>query len=94
MEKVKFGIIGTGMIAQMHADALRLAENAELVAVYDKVVERAEKFAADNKCAFAARLEELVAMPVEAVTIAVPSGLHGEVAIAAAKSGKHILMEM
>ena len=93
MEKVKFGIIGTGMIAQMHADALRLAENAELVAVYDKVVERAEKFAADNKCAFAASLEELFAMPVEAVTIAVPSGLHGEVAIAAAKSGKHILCE-
>ena len=93
MKKVKFGIIGTGMIAQMHADALRLAENAELVMVYDKVVERAEKFAEDNGCAFAADFVEFLASPIEAVTVAVPSGLHGEVAIAAANAGKHILCE-
>ena len=93
MRKVKFGIIGTGMIAQMHADALRLADNAELLMVYDKVAERAEKFAADNNCAFAAGFSEFLASDIEAVTIAVPSGLHGEVAIAAAKAKKHILCE-
>lgn len=93
MGKVKFGIIGTGMIAQMHADAIRIADDAELVMVYDKVVERAEKFAAENKCAFAADFQEFLASDIEAVTIAVPSGLHGEVAIAAANAKKHILCE-
>jgi predicted dehydrogenase len=93
MKKIKFGIIGTGMIAQMHADAMRLAENAQLVTVYDKVIERAKDFAAVNNCAFAEDLEGFLASDIEAVTIAVPSGLHGEVAIAAARAGKHILCE-
>ena len=31
-DKVKFGIIGTGAIATMHAEALRDAKNAELTA--------------------------------------------------------------
>ena len=44
-DKVKFGIIGTGAIAAMHAEALRDAYNAELVAVYDQVTERAQQFA-------------------------------------------------
>ena len=93
MEKVKFGIIGTGMIAQMHADALHLAENAELVIVYDTVVERAEKFAAANNCAFASDFDKFLASPIDAVTVAVPSGIHGEAAVAAAQAKKHILCE-
>lgn len=44
-KKVKFGIIGTGAIATMHAKALEATTNAELVAVFDKVTERAAKFA-------------------------------------------------
>ena len=39
-DKVKFGIIGTGAIATMHAEALRDAKNAELTAVFDQVTER------------------------------------------------------
>ena len=93
MRKVKFGIIGTGMIAQMHADAIRLADNAELVIVYDKVTERAAEFAVKNNCAYAVSFEEFLASDIEAVTIGTPSGLHGEVAIAAAKAKKHILCE-
>ena len=44
-DKVKFGIIGTGAIAAMHAEALQNAKNAELVAVFDQVTERAQAFA-------------------------------------------------
>ncbi|MEK6793533.1 MAG: Gfo/Idh/MocA family oxidoreductase [Spirochaetota bacterium] len=93
MRKVKFGIIGTGAIAQIHAKALSLCENAELVLVYDKVTERAAAFAAQHGCRAVAEYEEFLASEIEAVTIATPSGLHGEVAIPAARAGKHILCE-
>jgi predicted dehydrogenase len=92
--KVKFGIIGTGAIATMHAKALEASTNAELVAVFDKVTERATEFAKkynvraiDNFDAFLADTE------IEAVTVATPTGIHGIVALPAAKAGKHILCE-
>jgi predicted dehydrogenase len=93
MRKVKFGIIGTGAIAQRHAEALALTGNAELVLVYDKVTERASAFAKQHGCKSAATFEAFLASDIEAVTIATPSGLHAEVAIPAARAGKHILCE-
>ncbi|MBI4976166.1 MAG: Gfo/Idh/MocA family oxidoreductase [Spirochaetes bacterium] len=93
MRKVKFGIIGTGAIAQIHAKALSLCDNAELVLVYDKITERAAAFAKQHGCRAVTSYEEFLASEIEAVTIATPSGLHGEVAIPAARAGKHILCE-
>lgn len=93
-DKVKFGIIGTGAIAAMHAEALRDAHNAELVAVYDQVTERAQQFAEKFGVRAAADFESFLADPeVEAVTIATPTGIHGKVAVPAALAGKHILCE-
>ena len=93
-DKVKFGIIGTGAIAAMHAEALRDAYNAELVAVYDQVTERAQQFAEKFGVRAAADFESFLADPeVEAVTIATPTGIHGKVAVPAALAGKHILCE-
>ncbi|MFA6568425.1 MAG: Gfo/Idh/MocA family oxidoreductase [Victivallales bacterium] len=93
MRKVKFGIIGTGAIAKMHAEALRLTDNAELYIVYDKIPERAAAFAQKHNCRMVSSFDELLSSDVEAVTIATPSGLHAEVAIPAARAGKHILCE-
>lgn len=93
MQKVKFGIAGTGMIAQMHADAIRRTKNSELFIVYDKVTEKAEAFARKNNCKYAATVEEFLASEIDAVTIGTPSGLHGETAIACANAKKHILCE-
>ncbi len=91
--KVKYGIIGTGAIAQMHAQALTGVEQAELFMVFDTISERAQAFAKRHNCRYANSLEELLQSEVEAVTIATPSGLHGECVIPAAKAGKHVLCE-
>lgn len=91
--KVKYGIIGTGAIARKHAEALQLIDNAELFMVYDTVTARAKAFAEAFNCRYAETLNQLLASEIEAVTIATPSGLHGECAIPAAKAGKHILCE-
>ena len=93
MDKVKFGIIGTGAIAEKHAESLAQIANAELFIVYDKVAERAQAFARRHGCRVAATFEELLTSEANAVTVATPSGLHAEVAIPAARAGKHILCE-
>ncbi len=93
MRKVRFGIIGAGAIAQVHADAIRLSGNSVLETVYDPAEARAEAFAAKNSCRRAASLEEMLASGIDAVTVATPSGLHRDAAVAAARAGKHILCE-
>ncbi|MFA6931041.1 MAG: Gfo/Idh/MocA family oxidoreductase [Lentisphaeria bacterium] len=93
LRKVKYGIIGTGAIARMHAKALAELEQAELYMVYDTIPEKAKAFAEQHNCRYASSLEELLASEVEAVTIATPSGLHGQCVIPAARAGKHVLCE-
>jgi len=93
-DKVKFGIIGTGAIAAMHAEALKDAKNAELVAVFDQVTDRARQFAEKYNVRAIDSFEAFLADPeVEAVTIATPTGIHGKVAVPAALAGKHLLCE-
>ena len=92
-DKVRFGIIGAGMIAGVHAEALKQIPAAELVAVCDCAQDKARAFAAKHNCQSVATLEELLASGVEAVTVATPSGMHHEAVLAAARAGKHILCE-
>lgn len=91
--KVLFGIVGTGVIASFHAEALALSDKAQLAVVYDAVPERAEAFAAKYNCRAAKTFEDFLASEVEAVSITTPTGLHGDVAIPCAKAGKHVLCE-
>ncbi len=93
-EKVKFGIIGSGMIANIHAGALQQAENAELIAVFGTNAEKTAAFAKKYNCRAYFALEEFLSAPdMKAVTVASPSGAHLEAVCAAAAAGKHILCE-
>lgn len=94
-DKVKFAIIGTGMIAERHAKALEASEHAELAGVFDLNYERAREFSKiNNKVKIYSSLEELLADEnIDAVTIATPTGAHMETAVPAACAGKHILCE-
>ncbi|MDQ0338567.1 putative dehydrogenase [Caldalkalibacillus uzonensis] len=93
--KLKFGLVGTGVIAPLHAKAIAQSSQAELVAVADINKEKAEAFAKEYKVARVYRdytdmfrLEDL-----DVVSVCTPSGLHAEVTIAAAESGIHVLCE-
>ncbi len=89
-----FGIVGTGVIAAMHADALATLPGARLVAVTDVASQAASAFAAARGCAAAPGLDALLARPdVDVVCVCVPSGLHAEVGIRAARAGKHLVVE-
>lgn len=89
-----FAIIGTGMISQFHARAIAEVRGAKLVACFDQAPAYAEKFAVEHDCMAYGALKQLLADPqVDVVTIATPSGAHMEPALAAAKAGKHVIVE-
>ncbi len=89
-----FGIIGCGLISKFHAKAIADAADAELVACYDTVTEAADRLAEATGCKAYHSLEAMLADPrVEVVTIATPSGAHMEPAVAAARAGKHVVVE-
>ena len=82
------------MIAELHAKTIKELDNTELIGFFDTNYAAAQKRAEQFGCKAYEKFEDFLADPaVEAVTIATPSGMHGKVAIPAAKAGKHILCE-
>jgi predicted dehydrogenase len=89
-----FGVIGCGMIANFHAKAIGAVRGAKLVGGCDAVPAAAEKWAAANGCKAYRTLDEMLADPaIDAVTVGTPSGAHLEPAVAAARAGKHVIVE-
>ncbi|HAK95633.1 MAG TPA: oxidoreductase [Planctomycetes bacterium] len=91
---IGFGIIGCGVISDFHAEALRHMRGVRLLACHDTVAQNATRLAEKYGCAPYADFGRFLAHPgLQVVTIATPSGLHLEPALAAAKAGKHLLIE-
>ena len=89
-----FGIVGTGVIAAIHADAIAMVPDARLAAVTDVAAGAAAAFAAAHGCAAEPDLDALLARPdVDVVSVCVPSGLHAEIGVPAARAGKHLVVE-
>lgn len=98
MSKVRFGIIGCGMIANSHALSILDDERAELVAVSGSGsigIGRAEAFAKKYNVpkVYSSYTELIKDKDIDVICICTPSGLHGEITIAAASGDKHVLCE-
>ena len=96
MDKIRFGVIGAGGIADRRTiPGMLLCDEAELVAVMEINMELAEKCRAKWSCKRAYDSEAaLLADPeIDAVYIASPVVLHARQAMLAADAGKHILIE-
>jgi predicted dehydrogenase len=91
---IGFGILGCGMIATFHARAIEDVRGAKLVACYDRIPAAADKLAESTGCKAYYDLDALLAdAAVQVVTIGTPSGAHMEPAVAAARAGKHVIVE-
>ena len=89
-----FGLVGCGVISETYAAALAGLPGGRLVAVTDVDADRAATFAAEHATSDAGSLEQLLARPdVDVVCVCVPSGLHAEVGLAAARAGHHVVVE-
>jgi predicted dehydrogenase len=92
--RIKFGIVGTGFIADVVANAIKQTEG-RLVAVASRRHESAQAFADKHGgMQVFESWHELVAWDgLDAVYVATPTSVREEICIAAARNKKHILAE-
>ena len=90
--KLRVAVIGVGHLGRHHARILSAMPGVELVAVVDTNQARAEEIAASARTRPVFHARELAGQ-VDAVTIAVPTELHHEVAIPLLTSGVPVLVE-
>ncbi|HEY9009555.1 MAG TPA: Gfo/Idh/MocA family oxidoreductase [Devosia sp.] len=89
------GIMGAGMASKPHALALRaLADRVTVRGIYRRDREKLAAFAAEHGFPAAASYEAMLADPeMQAVLILTPPNAREELVRAAARAGKHVLME-
>jgi predicted dehydrogenase len=95
---LRIGLVGCGMIGQIHADGLRkLAEDDEVVAIGAADPSPGARAAAERNCAFGYLTEDsrrVIEDPeVEAVMITSPTSTHRELVLATLESGKALFCE-
>jgi Predicted dehydrogenases and related proteins len=96
MSTTRVALLGTGFIADIHAESYhRFVPDAEVVAVCSRSAERANAFADRHGVArWFTDLDEAIAQSgCEVVDVCLPNGLHARATIAAARAGKHVIVE-
>ncbi len=89
-------IVGCGMIARFHAAALREVPGTKLLALVSRSQASAAKLneTCGLSCDMYTSLDPVLSRDdIHVVIITTPSGYHAEPAIAAAKAGKHVVVE-
>lgn len=91
---IGFGIIGLGMIAEFHFQAIQAIPGCSFIGGYNHTPEKCSAFCQSHGGIAYPSLDALLADPaIDIVTICTPSGSHLESAIAAAHAGKHLIIE-
>jgi predicted dehydrogenase len=95
MERVGVGIVGSGFVADLHAAAYKMVTETHVVAVASPTPGKARAFAAERGIAHAFEdYRELLGRgDVHMISLAAPNDKHAEIAIAAARAGKHVICE-
>jgi UDP-N-acetyl-2-amino-2-deoxyglucuronate dehydrogenase len=91
-----FAIVGCGMIARFHARALAEVAGARVTALVSRDRGRAKSMADELglSCHVDTHLGAVLARPdVDVLIVTTPSGAHLDPAVAAAKAGKHVVVE-
>ena len=92
MSRLRVAVVGVGHLGQNHARVLSAISGVDLVAVADSRLEQARAVAERNKTTAVADYRELVGR-VDAVSVAVPTSLHREVAGAFLEQGISTMVE-
>ncbi len=90
----RFGIVGAGMIAAFHLEALRGIPEVEVTGIMDGGSGKARALAPDLDPRGSGEIEAFCTRDdIDAIAVASPSGAHLEAALAAARHGKHCIVE-
>ncbi|MGQ9616885.1 MAG: Gfo/Idh/MocA family protein [Spirochaetota bacterium] len=88
------GVIGTGLVAEIHARAIKSVKDAKLVSVLSRSEERAKEFSRKYACKGYSSEKDFFNDPeIQIVSICTPSGFHMEPALKAIESGRHVVIE-
>jgi predicted dehydrogenase len=92
---LRWGVVGTGSIANRMANMIERAENAELSAVSSRRMETAREYADQHGLAhaFDSWADMIASEVVDAIYVATPTSVREEICLAAAGGGKHVLGE-
>ncbi len=90
---MRVGVIGAGVMGSNHARVLAGLPEVTLVGIVDPLAEHRARAIAMVGCRAFTTLDELLAEGVDAVTIAAPTHLHHEIALACIARNVHILVE-
>jgi predicted dehydrogenase len=89
---LRVAVIGVGHLGRHHARILAAMDGVELVAVVDRIPDRAAEIATANNTEALTDSRDLIGR-VDAVTVAVPTELHAEIAIPFLERGVGALVE-
>ena len=92
LRRIKVGVIGTGHLGKIHTKLFKKIENCELVGVYDKDYQVAQKVAAEFKVKAFENISKLFD-EVDAVDIVSTTSAHYVLAKEAFTSKKHVFVE-
>lgn len=91
---MRFGIIGAGVIGNVHARLIDSIPEARVGAVVDIIGERSETLANAYGARSYTDLDQVLVDPdIDALSICVPSSLHPDLAVRALEAGKSVLIE-
>src|SRR4051812_22228276 len=90
---LRVGVVGVGIMGSNHARVFADLPGVRLVGVADPDLRQRDFVAGALGCAGHADVESLLADGVDAVTIAAPTHLHRDLAIACINRGVHVLVE-
>src|SRR4051794_19803670 len=90
---LRVGVIGAGVMGSNHARVLAGLPQVKLVGVVDPLPAHRTRATDLTGCRTFASLDELMGAGVDAATIAAPTHLHHQIALACIAKGVHILVE-
>lgn len=90
---LRIGVIGAGVMGSNHARVFSGLSGTALLGIADPDRKQAEQVSRTLGCAAVGSTEELLALKPDAVTIAAPTDLHRDIALACIERGVHVLVE-
>ena len=92
---LRWGVVGTGSIANAMAPMIHAADHAEISAVSSRRMETARQYADRHGVpkAFDSWADMIASDSVDAIYVATPTSVREEICLAAATAGRHVLGE-
>jgi UDP-N-acetyl-2-amino-2-deoxyglucuronate dehydrogenase len=91
--RLRYGVIGAGVVAPLHLEAIGALEDVELVGISALDLELATATALAAGCAALADHRELLALEPDVIVICTPHPSHPVLTIEALEAGAHVLVE-